>query len=436
MLLLGGFLVLIAAGTLLLWLPIASREEGSAPLLTALFTATSAVCVTGLVVVDTRDHWTPFGQVVILTLIQLGGLGFMAFSTLLLLILGRRVAISQRVVTASLTGTLGASSVGNLLKRIVLMTLGFEVAGALVLIIAFTIHDGTLDPWNLWRGVFVAVSAFNNAGFDVEGGGRNLVEFGDDPLILVVVALLTLGGSLSYAVWWDLRRTRRWGALTLNSKIVLSTFGALIVIGTSAIFLREAFGGGALEPLSLPEAFIASFAESTYARTSGFTAINLGGAEPDVLLLLSALMFIGGASGSTAGGIKVNTFTTLFATIIASVRGQEHVHLFQREIAWSQVNRALTVALLSVAFVFVIALVLMQTNEVDAIDIIFETTSAFGTTGLSTGITGTLNATGQLVLILAMFVGRVGPLTIALALSARFTAREGIRYPEAEVNIG
>lgn len=434
--LLAGFLILIAVGTLLLWLPIASREEGSVPLLTALFTATSAVCVTGLVVVDTYDYYTLFGQMVILGLIQLGGLGFMASSTLLILALGRRVSVSQRVVTTSLTGTLGASSVADLLKRIVIMTVAFEVVGTVVLTVLFMAHDGSAEPRTFWRALFISVSAFNNAGFDIEGGGRNLIGFAGNPFVLVTVALLTLGGSLSYAVLWDVQQKRRWRTLTLNSKMVLSTFGALIVLGAVVIFVREAFANGTLEPLALPEAMIVSVAESAYARTSGFTAFNLGGAEPEVLLLMSGLMFIGGASGSTAGGIKVNTFTTLFATIIASIRGREHVQLFEREIPWDLVNRALTVALLSVAICFAVVFVLMATNDVDSIDLIFETASAFGTTGLSTGITGTLNAAGQLTLIVAMFIGRVGPLTIALALSARFTARERIRYPEAEINIG
>jgi len=433
---LAGFLVLIAVGTLILWLPIASREPGSVSLLTAFFTATSAVCVTGLTVMDTYENWTIFGQVVILILIQLGGLGFMASSTLLLLVLGRRVSVSQRVVTASLTGTLGASSVGDLLRRIVMMTLAFEAAGAIVLMALFSFDAGTVDARTLWRGFFTAVSAFNNAGFDIEGGGQSLIGFAGNPLVLFTVAALTTGGSLGYAVVWDIQRARRWRALSLNSKIVLSTFAVLILIGTGLIFAREAFGGGVLAPLSWPEALVASFAESTYARTSGFTAFNLGAAEPEVLLVLSGLMFIGGASGSTAGGIKVNTFTTLFATIIASLRGQEHVHLFDREVPWNQVNRALTVALLSIAIVFMIIVGLLATNDADPSHVIFEAFSAFGTTGLSAGITGTLNAAGQLILILAMFVGRVGPLTLALALSTRFSTGERVRYPEAEINIG
>lgn len=434
--LLGGFLLLIAAGTMLLLLPISYRGEGSVPFLTALFTSTSAVCVTGLTMMDTYEHWTTFGQVVILLLIQLGGLGFMASSTLLLLILGRRAGLSQRIVTRSLTGSLGASSVPDLMRRIVLMTLAFEAVGAVILMALFSAHEGEVTARTLWRGFFTAVSAFNNAGFDIEGGGRSLTHFSGNPLVLLTVAVLALAGSLSYPVIWDLRRTRRWRELTLNSKIVLSTFGALIVIGAVMVFAREAFRGGALESLTLPEAFASSLAESAYARTSGFTAFNLGAAEADVLLVLCGLMFIGGASASTAGGIKVNTFTTLFATIITSIRGQDRVHLFQREIPWSQVNRALSVALLSVAFVFAVTVALIATNDADPIGLIFEAFSAFATVGLSAGITGTLNAAGQLILIVAMFVGRVGPLTIALALANRFSGAERIRYPEAEVHIG
>ncbi|MQC17344.1 MAG: Trk family potassium uptake protein [Chloroflexi bacterium] len=432
-----GLIALIALGTGLLMLPAASREEGSVGFLVALFTATSAACVTGLVVRDTLDTWTPFGQVIIFMLIQIGGLGFMASATLLLLILGRRVSIAQRVVTASLTGSLGGSSVGDLLRRITLMTLAFEVAGAVVLVTIFAIHDDALDLHLIWRGIFTSVSAFNNAGFDLEGGGRSLTAYANSPVVLLTVALLATAGSVGYATIWDVNRTRGWSRLTLNTKVVLSTFAVLILVGMATIFFREAFGDGVLEPLSWPNALVAAFAESAYARTSGFSALDLGSAAPEVLLVIAGLMFIGGASGSTAGGIKVNTFTTLFVTIIAAARGQERVHLFQREIPWPQVNRALTVALLAVAIVFAITIGLTATNpELDPIHVIFEAFSAFGTTGLSAGITGSLNAAGQVIIILGMFVGRVGPLAIALVLAGRFSGRERIRYPESEINIG
>ena len=432
-----GLLALIAVGTVLLMLPISSRADGSVGFLTALFTATSAACVTGLVLSDTLETWTLFGQIVILGLIQVGGLGFMASATLLLLVLGRRLSIAQSVTTTGLTGSLGATSTADLLRRITLMTLGIEVVGAIVLIPVFAAHAGGLDPHVFWRGLFTSVSAFNNAGFDLEGGGRSLTAYAGAPVVLMTVALLATAGSVGYATIWDLNRTRGWSRLTLNSKVVLSTFAILILIGMGAIFFREAFGDGVLAPLSLPHALVASLAESAYARTSGFSALNLGGAAPEVLLIVAALMFIGGASGSTAGGIKVNTFTTLLVTIFAAARGLDRVHLFEREIPWPQVNRALMVALIAVAIVFVMTTALAATNrDLDPIHVIFEAVSAFGTTGLSAGITGSLNTTGQVIIILGMFAGRVGPLAIALLLAERFSSRERTRYPEAEINIG
>ena len=432
-----GLIALIAVGTALLMLPAANRDGSSAGFLTALFTATSAACVTGLVVRDTLDTWTPFGQGVIFLLIQVGGLGFMASATLLLLVLGRRVSISQRVITASMTGSLGAASVTHLLRRITLMTLAFEGAGAVVLIGVFAAHAGGIDLAVVWRGLFTSVSAFNNAGFDLEGGGRSLTAYANSPVVLLTVAALAMAGSVGYATIWDVNRTRGWSRLTLNTKVVLSTFGVLILVGMATIFFREALGNGVLAPLSLPNALVAAFAESAYARTSGFSALNLGDAAPEVLLVIAGLMFIGGASGSPAGGIKVNTFTTLFVTIIAAARGQDRVHLFQREIPWPQVNRALTVALLAVAIVFGLTIGLTATNpDLDPIHVIFEAFSAFGTTGLSAGITGSLNAAGQVIIIIGMFLGRVGPLAIALVLAGRFSGRERVRYPEAEINIG
>lgn len=429
-----GFLALIAVGTLLLWLPFASKAPGSAPLLTALFTATSAVCVTGLVVIDTRDNWSVFGQIVIIALIQLGGLGFMTSSTLLLLVLGRRLSVAQRVVTGELTGRLGAETPVDLIRRIIVMTLIAEAAGAVTLSLLFSWHHG-LSPDIVWRGLFTSISAFNNAGFDLEGGGRSLTGYSGNPLVLLTVAALTVLGGLGYAVIWDVRHTRGWRRLGLNSKIVLSTYGLLVGLGTMVIFVHET-ARGSLASFPLPQAFVSAFAESTYARTSGFTAFNLGSVEPEVLLFMAGLMFIGGASASTAGGIKVGTFSALFFAIVASLRGEEHVHAFDREIPWRQVNRALAVALLSVAFVFATAFLLLLATDLPAEHVIFEAVSAFATTGLSAGITGALNAGAQLIVIVAMFVGRLGPLTIALALAARFRTSERLRYPEADINIG
>jgi len=431
-----GFLALIAVGTVLLMLPISSRPEGSAGLLRSLFTATSAVCVTGLAVVDTRDYWTPFGQVVIVALIQLGGLGFMTSATLLLLVFGRRVSLGQRTIAGQSAGNLGVESVKVVIQRIILVTVALELIGFVALTIGFAISAGRLGGSELWRGLFTSVSAFNNAGFDIEGGGRSVTGYANNPLVLWTLAVLTVAGGTGYAVWWDLKSARRWVRLHLNTKLVIATSGVLIVLGTLEIFLREGFRAESLGLLPLPSAFSAAAAESIYARTSGFTAFALNDKEPETLLVLMGLMFIGGASGSTAGGIKLTTFSALGFAIIASVRGDEHVNAFGREIPWRQINRALSVALLSVAIVFTSTFLLSIAHDGEFIDIMFEAVSAFATCGLSTGITGSLNEAGQLIIIVTMFIGRVGPLTIALALAERLGRPNRLRYAEAELNIG
>ena len=431
-----GFLALIAVGTVLLMLPISSRPEGSAGLLRSLFTATSAVCVTGLAVVDTRDYWTPFGQVVIVALIQLGGLGFMTSATLLLLVFGRRVSLGHRMTTGETTGSLGASAIRTIIRRVILMTVGVELAGAVGLLLFFSIDRQSLGVDEAWRALFTAVSAFNNAGFDIEGGGASLIGYQQNPFILGIVALLTFIGSTGYAVWWDVFHAKRWDRMSLNTKIVLLTSAALIVIGAMMIFATEAFAGGALSHLAKPHAAFSALVESIYSRTSGFTSFDLGQARPDTLLFIAGLMFIGGASASTAGGVKVNTFSALFFAIVASIRGDEHVNAFGREIPWRQINRALSVALLSVAIVFASTFLLSFSHDADFIRILFEVVSAFATCGLSAALTPTLNEPGQLIVIVTMFVGRVGPLTIALALAERLGRPNRLRYPEAELNIG
>lgn len=436
MVLILGFIALILAGTGLLMLPIASQPEGSAGFLRALFTATSAVCVTGLAVVDTRDYWTGFGQGVIVLLIQLGGLGFMTSATLLLLVFGRRISMSQRTVAGATAGSLSTDSVRVVIRRIVLVTLTMEAIGFLVLTVAFALDTGRLG-WNeVWRGLFTAVSAFNNAGFDIEGGGQSMIGYAGNPLVLWTLAVLTVAGGTGYAIWWDLKATRKWARLALNTKLVAVTSLILVVIGTLEIFLREGFRDATLGALNAPQALLAAGAESVYARTSGFTAFALNDKEPETLLILMGMMFIGGASGSTAGGIKLTTFSALGFAIIASVRGDEHVTAFGREIPWRQINRALAVALLSVAIVFASTFLLSIAHDGDFIDIMFEAVSAFATCGLSTGITGSLNEAGQLIIIVTMFIGRVGPLTIALALAERLGRPSRLRYPEADLNIG
>ena len=435
LLVLYGFAALIAVGTILLLLPVASHEPGSAGLLTALFTSTSAVCVTGLVVVDTWDYWTPFGQVVILALIQLGGLGFMTSATLMVILLGRRLSLRERMIAEETMGRLGSEHVRQLVRRIVLLTVTVELTGALLLILIYS-RDG-FAGLDVWRGIFTAVSAFNNAGFDIEGNFVSLAAHEGDPLVVAVPMVLVMLGGLGYAVIADVGRRRSWARLALNTKLVLLTSGLLWIGGALGYAVLERQDGGTLEEAGWRVVALESAAMSVFSRTAGFAVTNMLEVQQATLLLLITLMFIGGAAASTAGGIKMNTFSTLGLAILASIRGQERVTAFGREIPSRLIYRALSVALLSVAMVIVVSFVLavLQHDQQPFLALLFETVSAFGTVGLSAGVTTDLSSASQWFIILTMYAGRLGPLTIALALAQR-TAPERIRYPQEEVSIG
>lgn len=433
--LIAGFAVVIALGTVLLMLPIATRAGDSPGLTTALFTATSAVCVTGLVVVDTHDFWSPFGQVVIISLIQLGGLGFMTSATLLILILGGRLSMRQRLLAGETLGRLGVQRVGQLIRRIILTTLAIEAIGVLLMLLALATADRSLTPYHLWRAFFLTISAFNNAGFDIEGGFSSISAYrGNIPVLAVTGALVVLGGT-GFAVWSDVVRRRYWQRFTLDTKLVLLTSVALWIAGTLVIMVLESRRGGVLVGATLQVQVADALWMSVVARTAGFAIVDFSAVDSATLFFIAGLMFIGGASASTAGGIKLTTFSTLFFAILASLRGEEHVNVFGREISWHQVNRALAIALLSVAGVFVLAFALSATTDLRFDGLLFESVSALGTVGLSTGATPDFNVPGRLMLVLGMFIGRLGPLTIGLALAGRLRSTR-LRYAEETISIG
>ncbi|MGE0229823.1 MAG: TrkH family potassium uptake protein [Dehalococcoidia bacterium] len=425
--LLLGFIALIAAGTMLLWLPAASRAEGAAPFMTAFFTATSAVCVTGLVVVDTNDYWSPMGQVTILVLIHLGGLGFMTSSTLLFILAGRRLSVRQRLLVGDTLGRTATTDVGQLVRRIVLFSVSIEAIGALLIFML----DGQLNGRALWRAVFTAISGFNNAGMDIEGGFSSLVGRRDDEATVIIVMALVMLGGLGYAVLADISLRRSWRRLAVDTKIVLVSSVILWVGGALAFLIlehpwnRQLAGNDVLDASAM----------SVFARTAGFSVVNPTSLEPATLFMLAGLMFVGGASASTAGGIKLSTLATLIATVGAALRGHERVTLFEREIAPHHVYRALSVALLSLAVVFILTFTLASLEGLPFLDMMYEAVSAFGTVGSSTGITPELSTGAQLALIVGMYIGRLGPLTVALALLQR-SRTEPLRYPTEEISIG
>lgn len=434
-----GFAAFILVGTLLLTLPISNATRQWSSPLDALFTATSAVCVTGLTVRDTAAYWSLFGQVVILALIQLGGLGFMTSSTLLLLLIGRRAGLRHRMIQREAIGGEGLGSTLDLTRQIALFTLGVEALGAVILTASFWNDVGPARA--VWWGIFHAISAFNNAGFDLLGGFRSLIPYNREPAVLLTVSVLIILGGISFAVVADLYENRRAIAkrrslrLALDTRLVLLTTAGLLVFGTLALLFTEWTNAATFGPLSIGERVLNAFFHSVSARSSGFTAVDLGSMREDSLLILVALMFIGGAATSTAGGIKVQTFSLLFFAIVSSIRGSLEVESFQRRVPTADLLRAISIVLLAIFLVFVATVSLSQTDPFNVLPVLFESVSALGTVGWTTGITADLSAGGRWIVIVAMFVGRLGPLTLFLALAAR-ERQPRYQWPEERVKLG
>lgn len=426
-----GFAAVIAVGTIVLMLPISSASGSWTPLINALFTATSAVCVTGLVVLDTGTYWSPFGHAFLLLLIQIGGFGFMTGSTLLLfLLVGRRTGLRDRILVQASTGTPDLGSVGAVVRRVAKFTIVAEGIGAILLTIAFLGHGrGAIE--SVWFGVFHSVSAFNNAGFDLFGEFRSLTGFTSDALLLITIGVLIVLGGLGFAIVGDVAGKRGWARLAVETKIVLLTTLAILVFGSIAFGIFEWNNPETLGALPEIQRPLNAVFETTTLRTAGFSSLPTSSLLEPTLFVVMAMMFIGGASGSTAGGIKVNTFSVLFVAILSTARGLPSAEAFGRRIPHIVIYRALSVALLSIAAVFVVALGLELTVRADFVQVLFEAISAVGTVGASTGITPDLPDPSKLLVALAMFAGRLGPLTLVLALAAR--ARPVSHRPAVEV---
>ena len=422
--LLVGFAGLILAGTVLLALPVAAATGQPSGLLIALFTATSAVCVTGLVVVDTATHWSPFGQAVILALVQIGGFGFMTGSTLLLfLLVGRRTALRDRLLAQATTDAPNLGSVTSLIRRVAAFTLIVETAGAAVLTLLF-LARGEQPLHATISGVFHAISAFNNAGFDLTGDFRSLTGYADDAPVLLAIASLFILGALGFAIVGDIASKRQWARLALETKVVVLTTAALLLGGAVLIGAFEWSNPLTLGALQPADRVVNAFFTSA-TRTAGFNSIPTEHLLEISLLILIPLMFIGGASGSTAGGIKVNTFSLLLIAIVSTARGLPSASAFGRRIPHIVVYRAIAVALLSIAVAFAVGIALELTTGGRLIDRAFDAVSALGTVGLSTGLTRDAGDPARILLAIAMFVGRLGPLTLVIALTARARPQSG-----------
>jgi trk system potassium uptake protein len=429
-----GFSFIILIGAFLLTLPAATVDGKGLPWLDALFTATSATCVTGLVVVDTGTTFTLFGQLVILALIQIGGLGFMTFATLFALILGKRISLKERLLIKESLNNLSIDGVVRLVKRILIFTAVIELIGGILLAIRFS-FDMPL-PKAIYFGFFHAISNFNNAGFDLMGDFRSLTGYVDDPLVtLVVCTLITLGG-IGFIVMnevYEYRQTRRF---SLHTKIVFVMSSILVVFGTILIFILEYHNPKTLQPLSPLGKFLASLYQAVTPRTAGSNTLNIPDLTQPTLFLIIFLMFIGASPGSTGGGIKTTTFATLLGAVWSNIKGKDDVIFFRNRILYDTIYKALTVTVSGLFVVMMITMLLTITEpNKDFLMILFEATSAFATVGLSMGLTPELSPVGKILIILTMFAGRVGPLTIAYAV-ALHRKPDPFKFPKGKIMIG
>ncbi|WP_308164312.1 TrkH family potassium uptake protein [Agromyces sp. ISL-38] len=429
-----GFAAAVLAGTGLLSLPFATTTGTPASFVDALFTSTSAVCVTGLVVVDTPTYWSSFGQVVILLLIQLGGLGIMIFASLIGLVLARKLSVRSRLNTAAEAKSVGYDDVRGLVRGIVLITLLVEAATFLLLFLRFLFGYGYGVGEAAWHAVFHSVSSFNNAGFALYSD--NLIGFVSDPFICLPIAAAVILGGLGFPVIMQLRKEFRhplhW---SMNTKIVLWATLVLLVLGTVYITLLEWDNPKTLGGLDPGARVLAGFFQSVQARTAGFNSIDTAAMHNESWLGTDVLMLIGAGPAGTAGGIKVTTFAVLFFIIMTELRGEAAVNIFGKRLSRAVHRQAITVALIAVAAVMAGTLALMLITGLDLDRVMFEAVSAFGTVGLSTGITFELPDAAKLVLVVLMFLGRLGPLTLGSAIALR-DRRILYEYPKERPAIG
>jgi potassium uptake TrkH family protein len=429
-----AFAAVILVGTGLLALPVASEDPGGAGFLAAAFTSTSAVCVTGLIVVDTPVYWSTFGEVVIMGLVQVGGFGIMTLASVLALVVARRLGLRTRLIAQAETGALDLGEVRRILLGVVLFSLIFEAIAATVLTLRLAVTYDYSVGSAIYRGVFHAITAFNNAGFAL--WSDNLMQFVTDGWVSVTVSLAIIFGGIGFPVWLELRRQlRRPSRWSLHTKLTLLMTGLLLVVGFFTVLGFEWENEGTLGPLGTGGKLLAAFFQGVQPRTAGFNTVDTGAMDDATLLFQDVLMFIGAGSASTGGGIKVTTFALLLLMVWTEIRGDTEVNVFGRRISAAAQRQALAVTLIALLAVAACTLVIVAVSDATVSQSIFESASAFGTVGLSTGITAGLPPAGKIALIVLMFLGRVGPHALGTALVLR-EARRRFRYAEGRPIIG
>jgi len=432
-----SFALIILVGALLLTLPAASRNGQSCGFLTALFTATSSTCVTGLVINDTYTQWSGFGQGVILSLIEIGGLGFMSAASLVIFLLRKKVSLRQRLVMAQAMSLNTMESVVKLQKWVLFGSLGFQAAGALVLFLRFLPEYGwqTALKW----GVFHSVSAYCNAGFDIFGAlqpGSSMILFQTDPVVCITLMVLIVSGGLGFFVWEELARVRSFKKFSVYTKLVLLTTVILIVFGAGIFLALEWNNPDTLGSLPWEHKILNAFFQSVTLRTAGFASVDQGMLTEGAKALSVVFMLIGGSSGSTAGGIKMVTVVVLLLFLIARIRGRSAVHVFRRTIPQDKVLDAMSIVTIMVALAFFGGVFISISSNVSFLDGLYEAASALATVGLTTGITPMLSVAAQVLLIIFMYFGRVGILTISLGFLMGDKAQERFQYAHTNLLIG
>lgn len=432
-----SFAGIILLGALLLTLPAASRSGVSCGFRPALFTATSATCVTGLVLYDTFSQWSGFGQIVIISLIEIGGLGFMSAASLVVFLLRRKVGLKQRMVMAQALSVTDMEGVVRLQKLVIFGSLGVQAVGALILLVHFLPEYGfrTALKW----GVFHAISAFCNAGFDIFGcitPGVSLLEFNSDPVVLLTLGMLVIIGGLGFLVWQEIITVHRFKKFSVYTKLVVVMTLALLTAGTVLFCLLEWNNPATIGTMSVGDKLLNGFFQSVTVRTAGFAAVDQAGLTDASKGVAMILMLAGGASGSTAGGAKAVTMVVLLLFVAARARGRETVCAFKRTIPNGQVMDAMTIVSILVSLAVFGAVFITATSPVSFVDAAFESVSALATVGITAGATTSLSIASQILMIIYMYFGRVGVLTISLGFLMGNRVQERFRYAQASLLIG
>ena len=436
-----SFLGVILIGSILLSLPISSATGKSVPFLDALFTATTSTCVTGLVTLPTVSTWSLFGQIVILVLIQIGGLGFIAIVSGLMILLTRRMGIGHKLLIQDAFNLNTMEGLSKFIRNVLLGTLFIEALGALLCMIVFVPQFGSRG---VWISVFHSISAFCNAGIDIFAE-NSLCDYATNPIINVVTSALIILGGIGYIVWWDVLRVIRsgaikkghfWAHLTLHSKIAITTSAALIFGGGLLILMSEFNNPATIGEMSFFDKIQVSLFQSVTTRTAGFASVPQENLRDTTSIISMAMMLVGGSPVGTAGGLKTVTIAVLLCSAFATIRNKREATLFGRRISSDSIRRAVAVVVVFGCFALVSTTLLAAATKANLLDVIYESVSAIATVGLSRNFTGSLSAVGKLIVIVTMYLGRVGPISLAVALGSDNESQNVISAPEEDISIG